>query len=143
MQLQNSTTPITDPGRPTVARGLCRAIYLSLGWFFLGLAILGVLLPVLPTTPFLLLTSYFFVRSSRKLHEQVLGSRFFRPLLSDWYKYRGVRLRVRLTAVAAILLSMTGSIIFGSLSSQMLVLLIGGCTGGLIIVLWLPPVPDV
>ena len=142
MRLQNPTPPVTEPGRPAVAQGLRRAVYLSLGWFFLGLAVLGALLPVLPTTPFLLLTSYFFVRSSQRLHEKLLGSRLFGPLLRDWHRHRGVRLNVKITAVAVILLSMTGSIVFGSLSSRLLALLIGGCTVGLIVVLRLPLVSD-
>ena len=106
------------------------------------MAILGALLPVLPTTPFLLLTSYFFLRSSHRLHARLLASRVFGPLLADWHEHRGVRLHVKITAVAVILLSISASVAFGHLSWRLLTLLAIGGTIGLVVVLRLRVIDD-
>jgi uncharacterized protein len=58
--------------------------YKPLGFLFLGLAILGVLLPVVPATPFLLLSAWFFARSSEKWHQRLLSSELFGPIIHNW-----------------------------------------------------------
>ncbi|HYC77906.1 MAG TPA: YbaN family protein [Planctomycetota bacterium] len=76
-----------------------RALYLSGAALFFALAALGVALPGLPTTPFLLLTSWCLVRSSPRLHARLRRSPVFGPLLVDWETRRGVRLHVKVTAL--------------------------------------------
>ena len=76
-----------------------RALYLSLAGLFFVLAVLGVFLPVLPTTPFLLLTSWCLVRSSPALHARLRRSPLFGPLLADWERHHGVRLYVKISAL--------------------------------------------
>ena len=71
--------------------------------FLLGA--LGAVLPILPTTPFLLLTSYFLVRSSPKLNAVLLRSRFFGPILTDWQVHRGVRKDIKVKAVLVVVLT--------------------------------------
>lgn len=58
--------------------------YKALGFFFVGLGALGVFLPLLPTTPFLLLAAGCFARSSEKWHAWLRDSRLFGPILRDW-----------------------------------------------------------
>ena len=84
--------------------GLSRVIHLLLAGLFFGLAVLGAVLPVLPTTPFLLLTSYFLARSSPRWNRVLLNSRFFGPILRDWQQHRGVRRSVKVRAVALVVL---------------------------------------
>lgn len=79
-----------------------RAAYLTLAGLFVALATLGLFLPVLPTTPFLLLASACLVRSSPRLHARLLASPLFGPLLLDWERHRGVRLHVKVTALAVL-----------------------------------------
>lgn len=131
-----------DTPLPPVTRGLRRLVYVLLGCFFVGLAVLGAILPVLPTTPFVLLASYFFVRSSPRLHAWLLRSRLFGGMLRDWQKHRGVRPRVKLTALALIPLMIAASAFFGDLSLPLIVLL---CVLGLIgitVVIRLPVVRE-
>src|SRR5512145_535374 len=88
--------------QPAVLSRLRRAVYLGLGWFFVGLAFIGAFLPVLPTTPFLLLAAFFFLRSSPRLYRMLLESRLFGPFLRDWYQRGGVRLHVKVGAVTVV-----------------------------------------
>ncbi len=63
-----------------------KLMYLAGGWFFAGLAFLGVLLPLLPTTPFLLLAGTCFARSSPRLHDRILKMPVFGEYLRQWDK---------------------------------------------------------
>jgi uncharacterized protein len=128
--------------RPPAATGLRRVLYAGLGLFFIGLAVLGVVLPVLPTTPFLLLASYFFVRSSPCLHAWLLRSRLFGGLLRDWQRHRGVRPRVKVTAVLVLLTAVTLSIALGGLPWPLIALLVVLAAIGLVVVLRLPLIRD-
>ena len=98
-----------------VARGAARLLYLLLGGLFFVLAVLGALLPLLPTTPFLLLASYFLIRSSPKLNEKLLASRTFGPLLRDWQRHRAVRPRVKHATLVVMPAAVLVSAYFGNL----------------------------
>ena len=95
-------------------------------------------LPLLPTTPFLLLASGCFVRSSPRLHRWLMRSRLFGPLLQDWQQHRGVRLHVKLTAVTVVVAAVAASIFFGNLPWPLTIVLIVLAIVGLVVVLRLP-----
>lgn len=103
---------------------MTRALYLALGALCFALAVLGVALPVLPTTPFLLLTSWCLVRSSPRLNETLRRSPLFGPLLRDWEDRRGVRVHVKVTAVATIAIAVAASFFAGGLSTPLRVVLV-------------------
>ena len=84
-------------------------VALAAGSLLLGL--LGIVLPGLPTTPFVLLGSFFLVRSSTRLHDRLLASRVFGGVLRDWYVHRGLRPHVRARAVAVVALVVAISLI--------------------------------
>jgi uncharacterized membrane protein YbaN (DUF454 family) len=79
-----------------------RVIFLLLGWGFVGLAVLGVFLPLLPTTPFLLLASSCFLRSSPRWQRWLKANRLFGPMIRDWDEHRAVRRPVKVVAVAVV-----------------------------------------
>lgn len=94
-----------DQTRPIPLRSqwfLTRWLFLIAGLFCLGLATAGVLLPVLPSTPFVLLAVYCFARSSARLHAWLIGSRLFGGIISDWQKHRAIRRQVRFNSVILI-----------------------------------------
>jgi uncharacterized membrane protein YbaN (DUF454 family) len=66
------------------AMNLKKYFYLAAGWFFVGLALTGVILPILPTTPFLLVAVWAFSRSSPELAERIRSHKTFGPLIRDW-----------------------------------------------------------
>ncbi len=125
------------PTQPLV-QGVRRLVYLLLGIVFTGLAIAGALLPVLPTTPFLLLASACFVRSSPSLNRRLLRSPLLGPFLRDWQKYRGVTLRVKIVAVVFLLLGVGASVWFGALPWPLVSLLLLLAVVGLVVVMRLP-----
>lgn len=109
---------------PATVTGVRRIVYIGLGFAFVGLAALGAVLPLLPTTPFVLLASYFFVRSSERLHRWLLRTRVFGPLLNDWHEYRGLRPSVKAFAFASLALAGTASMLVGNLPPHWLVVLV-------------------
>lgn len=129
------------PPQPS-PRGARRALHLTLAAVTFVLAAIGVVLPLVPTTPFLLLTSWFLVRSSPRLNERLLRSRMFGPFLRDWEVHRGVRLHVKVTAVAMMLLAVGASLVFGHLSDVATVVLVVLAAIGLVVVMRLRVIRD-
>lgn len=84
--------------RPLWKKILC---LVAAGAFFV-IGVLGSILPGLPATPFLLLTSFFLVRCSPRLNSALLRSRFFGPILVDWQVHGGIRRSVRIKATIAV-----------------------------------------
>lgn len=85
------------------ASGYRRWLYVAAGWLLVGLALLGVVLPLLPTTPLLLLAATCFLKSSERSRRWLLNSRLFGPMLRDWHEHRAVRRWVKVLAVTVIL----------------------------------------
>ena len=86
--------------------------YKVLGFFFVGLGILGLFLPLLPTTVFLLLAAGCFARSSDKWHRWLLSNRIFGPIINDWNEKKCVTVSTKIVAVSSILLFGGYSMIF-------------------------------
>jgi len=134
-ELRRDAPELDDAASGFAVRGPVRVFYLMLGGVFFVLAVLGALLPVLPTTPFLLLTSYFWVRSSPALHNKLLASRTFGPLLRDWRRHRAVRPRVKRVTLVVMPAAVLASAYFGNLGPvAMAVLLAAGLVGFIVIV---------
>jgi uncharacterized membrane protein YbaN (DUF454 family) len=127
---------------PSTVTGLRRVVFVFLGLFFVFLGAVGVVTPVLPTTPFLLLASYFFVRSSPRLNAWLLRSRVFGPLICDWQRHRAVRRKVKVTALILVPLVIASSAYFGDLPWYLVVMLISLGAIGLTVVIRLPVIRD-
>lgn len=84
---------------PRLAAGATRLGYLALGGGCFVMSLLGMVVPGLPTVPFVLATSYFFVRSSPRLDRRLRDSRFFGAMLNDWDEYGGIRPQAKVVAV--------------------------------------------
>ena len=85
---------------------------LGAGFFFLGLAVLGVILPLLPTTPFVLVAAACFSRSSPRFYNWLLSNRVFGPTIHEWRAHRSIPLHAKIMAVTLITLVGGSSILF-------------------------------
>jgi hypothetical protein len=137
--LYTMTVPVEDHCSPIQrVRGVQRGLYMVLAAVFFGLAALGTVLPVLPTTPFLLLTSYFLVRSSPRLNRRLSASRLFGPVLRDWHEHRAIRPRVKLVALVLLVTVVVLTAALGSLPTPLLVFLLVAAATGFTVVWRLP-----
>ena len=79
-----------------------RRVYLILGLTFVALGFVGAFLPVLPTTPFLILAAACFARSSQRLESWLLDHPRFGPLLRGWRERGAIPWRAKLMSLAGI-----------------------------------------
>ena len=77
-----------------------RILFLALGWLFVALGIIGAVLPVMPTTPFLLLAVACFARSSPRLEAWLMNHPKFGPSLRDWREKGAISLKAKIMAVS-------------------------------------------
>ena len=87
-----------------------RWVYLIVGWLAIVLGALGVVLPWLPTTPFLLLACFCFARSSPRWHEWLMYRSPFAALLQQWHARRSIPRKAKQRATLFIIVSFTVSI---------------------------------
>ena len=87
------------------SQGPTRWLLLAVGWLALFLALIGVVLPLLPTTPFVLVAAACFARSSPRLHQWLLTNGVFGPLIVDWSEHGAVPLWAKVLAVSMIAIS--------------------------------------
>ena len=83
-----------------------RIIFTILGLLSLGAAILGVFLPVLPTTPLLLLSAALFLRGNRKLYDWLMNHPKFGPYISNFLEHKAIPMRVKVVAVTMLWLTL-------------------------------------
>jgi len=80
-------------------KNLKKKIYICVGLLALGLGIIGVFLPVMPTVPFLLVALFCFERSSKKYHDMILNNKYFGKVLKDYYEGKGLTISVKIKAI--------------------------------------------
>lgn len=80
-----------------------------LGFLSLSLGVLGIFLPLLPTTPFLLLASYCFLKSSKKLHNWLITHKIFGKYIKNYLKHRAVTLTTKISSTLVLWLSLAVS----------------------------------
>ncbi|MBS4724178.1 YbaN family protein [Aeromonas veronii] len=84
---------------------------MALGWLAFVTGIVGIVLPLLPTTPFMLLAAALFARSSPRFHRWLLTHPWFGTPIMDWQQYRGIRRQARRRAIIFILLTFSVSLV--------------------------------
>ncbi len=103
-----------------------RLLLIVLGWFSVLLGIIGVFLPIFPTTPFILLAAWCFARSSEHFHQWLTNNRFFGPMIRDWEAGKGIPFLARIYAITMLWFSLIASmVIIGKLWSVFLLASIG------------------
>lgn len=88
-----------------------KGLFLLLGSLALGAGFIGVFLPLIPTTPFLLLASFFFVRSSERCHRWMLNNKYLGTYLSN-YENRSIRRNDLRTTLVIMWVGMAACMVF-------------------------------
>lgn len=105
-----------------------RLLWLVGGFVALLLAAIGVLLPVMPTTPFILVAAFCFSRSSRRLDDWLLGNPTFGPIIIDWRTNGAIAPRIKLIAVGLMSVTFVSSLVLGL--GALILLVQAVCLGG-------------
>ncbi len=89
--------------KPTHKYSPKRLAWLCLGVLCVGLAIIGAVLPLMPTTVFLLVAAFAFARSSPKLHAWLLEHKVFGPLIQNWQTHGAISKKAKYTSVISMI----------------------------------------
>ncbi len=111
---------MVQPHRSRVVRGT----FIVLGFLSVGLGTAGTVLPVLPTTPFILLAAFFFARSSPRFDAWLVNHRLFGSLVRDWRAGRGLSVRAKTISLVAIAVTFTTTIVFAIDATWLRILLV-------------------
>lgn len=106
-----------------------RWLFFCLGWLCVALGFLGVFLPLLPTTPFLLLALFLFARSSPRWRVALMRHRLLGPYIRGYASKEGLSVRAKATTLAVMWGTMLFSVIFIAETWWLRVLLLGITAG--------------
>jgi uncharacterized membrane protein YbaN (DUF454 family) len=93
-------------------RLLSRLLWRTAGALSLAIGVVGIVVPVLPTTPFVLLAAFCFARGSPGLHRRLLANGTFGPVLREWDEHHSIKYRTKIVAIAMMSASLAASIVF-------------------------------
>lgn len=82
-----------------------RVVYITLGSLFLILGAVGIFIPLLPTTPFWLLTCWFYLRSSEKLYNRAMSNRYFGSYIKGFMVDKAIPVRSKVISISVMWLS--------------------------------------
>ena len=97
---------------PIVKSRVLRSLFLVLGFFFMGMAFVGVVVPLIPTVGPVLLAAFFFSKSSERFDHWLVNNRLFGGIVRDWRAGLGFTVRAKTIAITAILVTFTISVVF-------------------------------
>ena len=81
-----------------------RTLYKVTGFTLVGLGVVGIFLPLLPTTPLLLLAAACFSRSSERWHRWLLNHQTFGPIIRNWHEHKCIPRRAKLISIVMVVL---------------------------------------
>lgn len=114
-----------------------RYLWAAIGLLCLLLGAIGIVLPLVPTVPFLLLAAFLFARSSERLHNWLLSHPNFGPIIDDWHSRGAIRPMAKRLATVSILVVFTISAVLGL---RPLILWIQAVTLGCVLIfIWTRP----
>ena len=116
-----------------------RAFFLVLGTVFLGVGAVGLFVPVLPTTPFVLLAAACYLRGSARLHRWLLANPTFGPVIAAWQEHGAIPPRAKALAIVMVIGTFAFSILF---VIEPPVIRLAMAALGIVLVVWLARRPS-
>ena len=101
-------------------------LYISLGFLCVGLGFIGIVLPGIPTTPLILLSAWFFSRSSKKFESWLVNHKKFGPIINNWQESKAISRNSKLYSVMMIIPTFIITIIFAFSLAIDIILAISG-----------------
>ncbi len=95
-----------------VTSNLSRWVLIITGSFFMGLGILGIFLPLLPTTPFLLIAAACYIRSSEKFYNWLINNKWLGNYIKNYLEGKGVPLKVKVLSISLLWITIGYSVVF-------------------------------
>lgn len=117
--------------REVTSSGLLKGLLIFAGTLFVGLGVLGIFLPLLPTTPFLLLAAACYAKSSKRFYHWLLSNRWFGKYIKNYRERRGIPSRVKISTISILWITIALSAYFATesfLVRAILVLIAMGVT---------------
>ena len=102
---------VASPGRTSRTPLPLRAALVAVGSTSLALGVVGIVVPVLPTTPFLLLAAACYARASDRMYAWLIGQPSLGPIIVEWRRSRSLPPGVRTRAILVVVLSFSASIV--------------------------------
>jgi uncharacterized membrane protein YbaN (DUF454 family) len=112
------------PKSPAASGGIARLLWNAAGTFFLSLGIVGIVIPLLPTTPFLLLAASCYLRGSARMHRWILTNNYFGEYLRDYQAGRGMPWKVKILTVSLLWAVIAFSAVFATSSTIIRIVLL-------------------
>lgn len=91
---------------------IVRYLWTIAGTIFLGVGIIGIVLPLLPFTPFFLLAAACYLRGSERMYNWLINHKWFGEYIKNYQEGKGISIRVKLTAIAFLWITISISAFF-------------------------------
>ncbi len=98
--------------RDIISNRFFRYLLIIAGTISVGLGIVGIFLPILPTTPFLLLAAACYARSSKRFYDWLLNNKWFGTYIKNYHEGRGVPLKVKVFTISLLWITILASVFF-------------------------------
>ncbi len=106
-----------------------RRLLIGAGTLCTGLGIIGIVVPILPTTPFLLLAAACYMRSSERFYQWLINNRIFGAYVRNYIEGRGMPIRIKIFTILLLWLAIGLSIAFGVQNTVIRIVLVGIAIG--------------
>jgi uncharacterized membrane protein YbaN (DUF454 family) len=103
----------TSENSTVASTALAKSLWTVLGLLALALGAIGVLLPVLPTTPFIILAAFAFAKGSPRLAERLENHRIFGPIIAEWRAHGAIAPKYKAIAVGMMAITLGSSVVWG------------------------------
>ena len=109
--LRNNVLNDLNKSKQSISKPI-QILLITLGTFFVGVGIAGIFIPVLPTTPFLLLSAALYAKSSKRFYNWLINNRIFGQYIKNYREGKGIPLRLKIITITLLWITIGCSAIF-------------------------------